>query len=190
MRSSNVVCLAALGGLLFGAGSCDDDEDPVARTDTIVIQLAGIKEGDIHDGVVEKDKNVTTEVGNPYGAFLDAARVALGRNPSRIEVTSVAITLGGDSRGVISFADLFVGETNVFLRADVGGTVYVARVTGPTGVGPVICEVIAGDSALAPIRDALLAGNFRVGIRGTTNRLPTDDFDARIDVRIGFAAYP
>jgi hypothetical protein len=190
MRRPKVVCLVALAGLLFGAVSCEDDEEPVAQTDTIVIQLAGIKEGDIHDGVVEKDKNVATEVGNPYGAFLQAARVALGRNPGRIAVTSVAITLGGDSRGVISFADLFVGETNVFLRADVGGTVYVARVTAPTGVGPLDCEVIAGDAALAPIRDALLSGNFRVGIRGTTNRLPPDDFAARVDVRIGFAAYP
>lgn len=174
---------------LLGAVSCDDDE-PVAETGTIVIQLSGIKQGDIHDGVVEKDKNVTTESGNPYGAFLQAARTALGHDPSRIEVTSVSITLGGDSRGVASFADLFSGETNVFLRADVGGTVYVARVTNPTGVGPVTCEVIADEAALAPIRDALLSGNFRVGVRGPTNRLPTDDFDARIDVQIGFAAYP
>lgn len=96
----------------------------------------------------------------------------------------------GDSPGGMSFADLFVGETNIFLRADVGGTVYVARVTDPTGVGPVTCSVIAGESAPAPTRDALLSGNVRAGVRGTTNRLPTDDFDARIGVRVGFAAYP
>jgi hypothetical protein len=167
---------------------CDDD-DPVSSTGEIVIQLSGIKEGDIVSGVVEKSKNVTTESGNPYGAFLTDARAALGGDPGRIEVTSARITLAEGSRGIAAFEALFDGDVDVFLSADVGGTVPVARVHAPTGSGPVTCEVVAGSSDLAPILAALRSGSFRVGIRGHTPRLETDDFDARVDVRIGFAAY-
>ena len=185
MRTMILGMLAA--GLGWAAPGCADD--PVTVSDRIVIQLSGIKEGDITSGVVEKSKNVTTESGNPYGAFLQNARTTLGRNPSRIEVTMAQITLSGDSRGVMSLADLFTGEVNVFLDADVGGTVPVGRVTNPTGMGPVDCAIVSDESSLAPIMDALLSGVFRVGVRGPTNRLPTDDFDARLDVRIGFAAF-
>lgn len=182
-----ITVAVTLGFLVQILAGCE--EDPVGTTENIVIQLSGIKEGDIVSGVVEKSKNITTESGNPYGAFLQHVRTALGRNPSRIEVIRAEITLDDSSRGVISLADLFSGQVDVYLDADVGGTVPVARVTGPTGMGPVGCSIIATPDTLAPIMDALLSGNFRVGVRGATNRLPTDDFDARLDVRIGFAAY-
>jgi hypothetical protein len=165
------------------------DEDPVVATDLIVIQLSGIKEGDVADGVVSKSKNVSTESGNPYHAFLVEARAVLGRDPSRIRVDAVQITLDGSTTGIASFADLFNADAEVFLDADVGGTVAVARVTGPTGTGPVTLEVVSTDETLAPIMAALLSGDFRVGVRGTTLRTSADDFDARVDVRIGFGAY-
>lgn len=179
--------LGFLGGAaLLAAAGC---ETAAATSDTIVIRLSGIKESDIRDGVVEREKNVTTETSNPYAAFLADARTALGADPSRIEVEAVSITLGGDSRGVVGFDELFAGQTNVFLRTDAGGTVYVGRVDRPTGVGPVSFEVIAGEDELAPILPDLLAGVFRVGVRGATARAATDDFDARIEVSIRFAAF-
>jgi len=170
---------------LAGLAGC---ESPAASSDTIVIRLSGIKEGDVADGVVEREKNVTTETSNPYARFLADARAALGRDPSRVEVDAVSITLGGDTRGVAGFQELFSGETNVFLRDDVGGTVYVGRVGAPSGVGPVECEVVATEESLAPILPALLSGAFRVGVRGPTNRLATDDFDAKVEVSIRFSA--
>jgi hypothetical protein len=165
------------------------DEDPVVATDLIVIQLSGIKQGDITDGVVSKSKNVSTESGNPYHAFLVEARAVLGRDPARIRVESVQLTLDGSTRGIASFADLFNADAEVYLDADVGGTVNVARVTRPTGTGPVELAVVSTDATLAPILAALLSGDFRVGVRGTTLRTSADDFDARIDVRIGFGGY-
>ena len=129
----------------------------------------------------------------PVDAEREAIRAALvltlGREPSRIAVTMVQITLAGDSRGVASLADLFNGTVEVFLDADVGGTVPVARVSAPSGSGPIELEMVSDEASLAPILAALLATNFRVGIRGSTARTATDDFDARIDVRIGFAAF-
>jgi hypothetical protein len=65
----------------------------------------------------------------------------------------------------------------------------VARVSAPGGSGPIDLELVSDEASLAPILAALLATNFRVGIRGATPRTGSDDFDARIDVRIGFAAY-
>lgn len=186
MRRTFAIVLVALSAVALPA--CDDD--PVASTGTIVIQLSGINEGDIRSGVVENSKNVTTETGNPYRIFLDEARTVLGRPPGRIRVTSASITIDGSSRGVASLADLFTGEVNVFLDANVGGTVPVARTTDPAGMGPVAFRIVAGDDDLAPIMTALLAGDFRVGVNGPTPRLPSDDFDARLDVRIGFSAYP
>jgi len=175
--------------VLVALGAVAGCEEPAATSDTIVIRLSGIKEGDIIDGFVEREKNVTTETSNPYAAFLADAREALGTDPTLVEVEAVSLTLGGDTRGVAGFEELFTGEVNVFLRTDDGGTVYVGRVTDPTGVGPVECELVAGDEALAPILPSLLDGSFRVGVRGATPRVAGDDFDAKVEVAIGFAAY-
>jgi hypothetical protein len=164
-------------------------EDPVLATDLIVITLSDINENDITSGVVEERKNISTESGNPYGEFLREARRILGRDPGRIRVESVQITLDGSSRGVDGFQDLFPGEVNVFLDASAGGTVYVGRTSAPTGMGPVVLSVISSDDSLAPIMDALLGGSFHVGVQGATHRLEHDDFDAGINIRIGFGAY-
>jgi len=179
-----------IGLILAAAGllaSCSDD--PVATTDLIVIQLSGIKESDVVDGTVAKSKNISTEVANPYHAFLVEARRVLGRDPSTIRVESVQITLDGSTVGLSSFGELFNADARVFIDADVGGTVYVGTVNSPAGTGPVTLETTATEESLQPIFAALLSGDFRVGVRGTTLRTATDDFDARVDVRIGFAAY-
>lgn len=175
--------------VVLALGAVAGCEEPAATSDTIVIRLSGIKESDIVDGFVEREKNVTTESSNPYAQFLSDAREALGTEPPEVRVEAASLTLGGDSRNVAGFEELFTGEVNVFLRTDDGGTVYVARVTDPAGVGPVECEVIADDEALAPILPSLLDGGFRVGVRGATVRTATDNFEARIEVSIRFAAY-
>ena len=176
---------SALLVLVAGAGC----ETPAATSDTIVIRLSGIKADDIRDGVVEAEKNVATELTNPYARFLADARAALGADPTSIEVEAVSITLGGDSRGVIGFQDLFAGEANVFIRTDDGGTVYIGRIDEPTGVGPLEAEISAGPDEFAPLMPELLQGTFRVGVRGATSRLATDDFDAKVEVAVRFAAY-
>jgi hypothetical protein len=176
---TSVLLLTALAGC----------EEPAATSDTIVIRLSGIKEDDIREGVVEKEKNVTTEVSNPYAQFLADARAALGTDPTSVEVEAVTLTLAGDSRGVLGFEDVFSGEVNAFLRTDDGGTVYIGRVDRPTGVGPVECEIVADTDALAPILPSLLDGVFRVGVRGATDRVATDDFEAKIEVAVQFSAY-
>jgi hypothetical protein len=183
-KALTIGLMLAATGLLAGC-----DEDPVNATGRIVIELSGISQGDIVDGSVSNAKNVSTESGNPYHAFLVQANSTLGGDPARIRVEAAEITLDPSSTGVASFADLFNASAEVFLDADVGGTVVVARVNAPTGTGPVALEVVSTDDTLAPIMDALLSGDFQVGVRGTTALTSADDFDARIDVGIGFGAY-
>ena len=185
-----ILRLVGIGLILAATGvltSCEDD--PGVTTDLIVIQLSGIKEGDIADGIVAKSKNISTEVANPYHSFLEEARRAFGGDPSRIRVDTIQITLDGSTAGISSFGELFNADAQVFLDADTGGTVYVGTVSFPTGTGPVTLEVTSTDDALQSISDALMSGDFRVGVRGTTLRTAADDFDARVDVRIGFSAY-
>ncbi|MDI7266505.1 MAG: hypothetical protein QME96_00750 [Myxococcota bacterium] len=186
MRKRRLFPFLSVG--LLAALACDDD--PVAETNVVVVTLGGIKENDIRSGVIEESKGISTQTGNPYNQFIQTARARLGGNPGRIDVTAVSFTLDADSRGVASFADLFTAQVDVFFDAgSAGGTVNVGRVNAPTGTGPVNCELVADEYELAPIQDALLGGNFRVGIRGMTNRLTTDNFEARINIRLGFAAY-
>lgn len=173
--------------LLPGVLGCGDD--PVSATGRIVIRLSGMNEGDIVGGTLEEMKNISTESGNPYAAFVRDAEAALGREPGRIDVTAVQITLSGDSRGVAGLEEVFTGPVDVFLEADVGGRVAVGRVTNPTGTGPVDCSVVSSSATLDAIRAALLSGSFRVGVSGSTPRTPTDNFDAQIDIGVGFAAY-
>ncbi len=189
MRKPHLFPVLSVG--LLAALACDDDSQPVATTDTIVVTLGGIKEDDIREGVISESKAISGPDDGDYNDFIRTARARLGRNPGRIGVTAVSFTLDGDSQGVASFADLFSAQVDVFFDAGAaGGTVNVGRANAPTGTGPVNCEVVAHEHELAPIQDALLGGNFRVGIRGMTNRLTTDNFEARINVRLGFAAYP
>ncbi len=122
------------------------------------------------------------------GVAVDARRV-LGGDPSQIRVESVQITLDGSTSGIASLGELFDGDAQVFIDADLGGTVYVGTINRPTGTGPVSLEITSTDENLAPIVAALLSGDFRLGVRGTTLRTAADDIDARIDVRIGFGAY-
>jgi hypothetical protein len=44
-------------------------------------------------GQISVDKNISTENGNPYGAFVNAAVQKIGQPPSRIAVTSATFTL-------------------------------------------------------------------------------------------------
>ncbi|WP_410959651.1 hypothetical protein, partial [Salmonella sp. SAL4432] len=70
-------------------------------------------------GVVTEQKSVETETGNPYGAFVRTARMQLGRDPSRIEVSRASLMLGGASEGVTALDQVVMGRIDVqFLMND------------------------------------------------------------------------
>src|SRR5262245_61403430 len=127
-RRSTLMALALAAG-------CGDA--PLMYSAPVGINLKA-KSGDVQQNVVSDNKEINTETGNPYGAFVSAAQQKLGRAPGRIEVDRISLLLGADSTGVTRLEEVFSGEVDVqFLMNDTSTTYNVGRVMSPTGAGPV-----------------------------------------------------
>src|ERR1051325_8993418 len=106
--------------VLVVLAGCGDS--PVNYSAPVGINLKA-KSGDVVQNVVSDKKSITTESGNPYGAFVGAAQQRLGRDPSRIEITGITIVLGADSTGVTTLDQVFTGQVDVlFLMNDTNNT--------------------------------------------------------------------
>ncbi len=138
---------------------------------------------------VTLSKGITTEQGNPYGAFVNAAQQALGRPPSRIVVTYLTLELLPPSSGVANLNQVFAGVVSAgFLlnsvlqpacaAASPAGTAFPMTATfDSTGLDP----VSYGD---------LVGGTFPVVLGGTaTSAFATGNDSADLQVTFGFIAY-
>jgi len=134
-------------------------------------------------------KNINTESGNPYGAFVNAATQTLGRAPSRIVVSYLSLELLGTSTGVTSLNEVFTGQVSVGF--DLDGFVYpVGTATNPVGAG--VPMAVTFDSAgLNPAAYAdLVGGGFPVVLVGTaTTPFANGNFTADLKATFGFTAY-
>ena len=127
------------------------------------------KSGDVRSGTLSRDETITAEPGNPYGAFISDAWNKLGnKSPSRIEVNSITLALGGQSTGVSALDQVFAGEVDVlFVMNDTGNSFNAGHVVNPTGTGPVNLTVDFDPSKVIGLDYGnLLGGNFNVVIRG------------------------
>lgn len=127
------------------------------------------KSSDVMNATVSTEKGMTTESGNPYGAFINAARANLaGVDPSRVELTSATLLLGAGSTGVTSLEQVFGGRVDVlFIMNDTNNSYPAASVTGPTGPGPVNLVVGFDSAVFAGVdRAKLLSGGFKAVLRG------------------------
>ena len=137
---------------------------------------------------VTLSKNITTEQGNPYGAFVNAATRALGRSPSRIAVTYLTLELLPTSTGVTDLNQVFTGQ--VAVGFELAGSAYpVGTATNPVGVGfPMVPTFDSAGLALAAYSD-LLAG-FPVVLDGTaTSGFAGGADTADLKATFGFIAY-
>lgn len=173
--------LTALTVAACGAGPVDSG--------TISLTVNSMNESDIRTpGTVQKDKNIGTETGNPWGRFIDVAQAECGRDPAGFEISSASIALDPGS-DVTAFPDVIDGTAAVFF-SDVSGSdaaatkVDVGSTTGPTGAGPVALSVSGTRSNLAPLRDRMVGGDFHVGVRAGTSLTGADQFS--MDVRVSF----
>lgn len=173
------------------AASCGDGDPNAANTSNysgpVAIRLDKFKDDDVRNGAFDSDKNVNTESGNPYGAFLQAARTTLGRQPAAVLVDRVTITLGADTRGVTAFEQVLGGPLVVYL-ADSAATVNVASIAQPTGAGPVEVPVTATRDTLAPVQASLVNGGFKVGIRVPAAASRPNSFDMKVSATLYFRA--
>ena len=180
--------LLALPVLVLAA--CGDD--PVQFSAPVGIELKA-KSGDVVNMTVDANKGITTESGNPYGAFVNDAKAKLGgANPSSIEVDKVTLTLGGQSTNVSALEQVVTGDVYVqFLTNDTNNTFVVAHWPSPTGAGPVEGHASFDWTQVgAPDVDKMLGGSFKVVLRGPAAAgFDTKGADASLQVTFTFTAF-
>ena len=166
--------------------------DPVNYSAPVGIELKA-KSGDVAQSVVTEQKDITTESGNPYGSFTNTATTKLGgRQPSRIEIDSLSLTLGAQSTGVAKLEDVVTGDVDVaFLTNDSNNTYDAGHVTSPTGVGPVAMTPDFDWAMVAPAdQPKMLGGSFKVVLRApAATGFSTKGAEASLQVTFTFSAF-
>jgi hypothetical protein len=169
------VCAAACG------------EDPVSYSEPVGLELK-IESSKVVNGSISNEKSITTESGNPYGAFITAAKAELGREPSRIVLTSATLQLGASSTGVVSLSEIFDGEISVLFSMDTTNDTFSAATLviddSTQGRGPIeMAALFDSDDMSAANISKLLSGSFKVVLAGPTAE-NFDALDAKADVQV------
>jgi hypothetical protein len=176
-------------GCLITIAACGDD--PVSYSAPVGINLKA-ESGAVNGTAISDEKGITTESGNPYGAFVTDARARIGRDPSRIEIDWITLTLGAQSTGVIALEQVYMGDVDVlFLMNDTNNSYPIGRVANPTGTGPVEVGVLLESDAISdPDWPKFLGGSFKVIIRGTAaTDFATKGAKADLQLNFTFAAF-
>ena len=179
--------LASIVALLLAACGAN----PVSYSTPVGINLK-VKSSDVSNSAITDDKAITTESGNPYGAFVNDAKAKLGKAPSRIEIDNLTLTLGAQSTGVTALEQVYTGDVDVALITnDTNSTYDVGHVIGPTGVGPVNVDVAyASDQVSAADFAKILSGSFKVVLRGpAAATFQSKGAEANLDLTFTFAAF-
>lgn len=183
--------LAPLLAPLAACAACGGD--PVSYSAPVGIHLKA-RSVSIANGIVNDEKSINTEPGNPYGAFVDDARARIGRDPSVIDVDRVELLLGAASTGVAALGEVFAGDAEVvFQMNDTGSSYAVAAGTidAGTAAGPIALEIaFPADEIPDPDYVKLLSGSFKVIVRGpAAPAFQSRGADADLQVTLTFAAF-
>jgi hypothetical protein len=182
MRNPCVLLLLMLIG-------CSDD--PVSHSMPVGINLKA-KSSDVSNSVISEEKQITTESGNPYGAFVSEAQQELGADPGRIEIDKVTLILGAQSINVAKLEDVYAGDVDVaFIMNDSNNTHVVGNVLNPVGVGPLELSVAFDSDAVADADfEKMMSGSFKVMIRGSAAAgFSAKGAEADLQVTFTFAAF-
>lgn len=188
MRPS-VISLALVSLVLAACG-----DDPVQYSEPVAINLKA-KSGDVAAATITEEKGITTESGNPYGAFVNNAKATLGgRDPGSIEVDEITLLLGAGSTNVTTLGEVFTGATEVLFIMNDSNNTYPAgsasiAATATSGPLPI---AVTFDGAAIPTADyaRMRNGSFKVQLRGPASA----DFmgkgaDADLQVTFTFTAF-
>ncbi|MEJ7598972.1 MAG: hypothetical protein WKG01_13775 [Kofleriaceae bacterium] len=173
-------------GLAFVTGLAACGDDPVSYSAPVGINLKA-ESGSVSGTAISDEKGITTESGNPYGAFVASARTKLGHDPSRIGVDKITLTLGAGTTGVTALEQIYMGDVDVlFQMNDTNNSYPVGRVSNPTATGPVDVGVLLESDAVSDVDwPKFLGGSFKVIIRGNA----ATDFQssgAKADLQLNF----
>ena len=175
----------------FPAVGCGDD--PVSYSDPVGLSLS-VASGDVdNDGALLDEKNINTESGNPYGAFVSAAQDAIGGPPSSIVVEAATLSID-DSTGVAALEEIFAGDVDVDFVMNGSDTAYpvAARtIAVGDGGGPVDLDVRFDSGDLADVDYAdLVGGSFKVVLSGAAAAgFAAASADADLSLVLTFTAY-
>jgi hypothetical protein len=176
--------------VMFTAVACSDD--PVNYSAPVGLKL-NLQTSNVDTGVFSDEKNVNTESGNPYGAFVSGAREALGGDPGRIELTGATIAMSSGTTGAASLGEVFAGEVELSFELD-AVLVPIAHLnvtTANTTLGPVDMVVDFDFGALTEAQvTALIGGGFKVVATGpATEAFSTGTVDGLLELSLTFAAF-
>jgi hypothetical protein len=175
--------LIALSVALFAG--CDD---PISYSEDVGISM----KAEVVDGTIVDEKNINTESGNPYAAFVADARRTLGADPGSIEVDRVELALAAGST-VTELDQVFGGDVEVLFQMTDSDNLYLVASGNilPGITGPQDLEINFSSGAVDSIDyPKLLDGNFKVVTLGVA----APGFDgktetANLQVTLSFAAY-
>ena len=175
---------------LVAVGACADD--PVGYSSPVGIELKA-KSGDTTNSTITERKDITTESGNPYGAFTNAATTQLGgKAPSRIELDKLTLTLGAQSTNVTALEQVVSGDVDIaFLINNSNNTYDAGHVMNPKGVGPVTMDSTFNWDSLTPAdQTAMLGGSFKIVLRAPMAvGFDTANADASLQPTFTFTAF-
>ncbi|MFL5349830.1 MAG: hypothetical protein ACJ8AT_34060 [Hyalangium sp.] len=182
--------MSGFAGIRIWLAGCGD---PVSFSSPVGINLK-TKASDAKDGVVTSEKGITSETGNPYGAFINDARGKLdGKDPARIEISSLTLLLGGQSTGVTALEQVFSGQVDVFfVMNDTNNSYTVGNIKSPTGNGPVDLTVTFDSDTISGVdRSKLLSGAFKTTLRGpaAAGFAPPSSAEANLQLTFTFEAF-
>lgn len=149
----------------LGAVACSDDAINYSEPVGISLQF---KSSDVVAGRILIDKNINTESGNPYGAFVKTAETKLGAAPGRIDVASATLTVESSSKQVTRLGEIFTGDCKLSFVLNTGNvplavatrTMAVADTAGPVTFTAAFDSATLDDAQYAQ----LVAGSFKVAL--------------------------
>jgi hypothetical protein len=187
MKTISLIWLA----LFVLLAACGEDE--VSYSAPVGIKLS-ISSGDIDRGQIFDEKNINTESGNPYGAFIADARAKLdGADPSALRLDRLTLQVDSTSKNVTMLGQVFGGRTELsFIMNGTETVVPVGSldVTASTGVGPVEMDV-GFDSSKVSGADwtSFLGGQFKLRVQGpAAATFASANADANMTATLEFTA--
>lgn len=159
-----ILSLVLVPLLVAGCGG----HTPVSYSQPVDVTLPSITAKSVTGATVSAQKNINTVSGNPYSAFVAAAMQQLnGKNPSRIAVTSLTLTLLSTS-SVTGLEQVFGGPVAVtfVLNGGTGTVAAVGQSGSVTGASATLTTTFDSKSLSAADYTALLQGQFSAVVAG------------------------
>ena len=189
-RPARLAVLAALSLMVVG---CGGDEDPISVSAPVGINLKA-EAGDVDNNVITIDKNINTETGNPWGAFVADVDGQLGGPPGDMELQSLELLLATSSEGYSELRDVFDGTIDVQFEMNDTGNFFpagsVAIDSTVEGRSIVVAPQFNFANVQATDLDKLLAGSFKVVLSGPAAAgFEAADGKAELQLTFTFAAF-